>query len=295
MRNPSNELRSGFRIRGFTEDPFSPVTLAPILAGFMPEGHTLHRLALDLTRDLVGNPLRASSPQGRFEGALALDGDTLTAVEAVGKHLLLHFTRGVVHVHLGLFGRFRGRKNPPLEPRPTVRLRLEGASHTWDLVGPTCCESLNAAALLKLRERLGADPLSAVASPQAAYAKLKKTTRPIGAVLLDQRILSGIGNVYRAEILFLLKIHPQRAAKTLSPGDFERLWQLSQELLTRGVKARRIVTTPHEPGKRPRRSETLYVYRRRECRVCAGPIRSWLLASRTMYACERCQRLESTG
>ena len=72
----------------------------------MPEGHTIHRLARDHTRDLAGQPLAVSSPQGRAtETAAALDGAAIERVEAYGKHLLYRWSSGdTLHVHLGLYG-----------------------------------------------------------------------------------------------------------------------------------------------------------------------------------------------
>ena len=106
----------------------------------MPEGHTIHRLARDLAADLRGRSVPASSPQGRFdEGAARLDGATLTSSEAWGKHLFCHWDTGdVLHVHLGLIGKFRPW---PVEERPsdTIRLRLEGERTAWQLTGPQTC------------------------------------------------------------------------------------------------------------------------------------------------------------
>ena len=89
----------------------------------MPEGHTIHRAARRQRRELGGQTLRASSPQGRFaEGAAALDGRRLEGVDAVGKHLFYRFDDGeVLHVHLGLFGRFRHHPAPAPEPRGLIR------------------------------------------------------------------------------------------------------------------------------------------------------------------------------
>src|SRR4051794_9644062 len=94
----------------------------------MPEGHTIHRLARDQTRDLVGHAVRVSSPQGRFaESAAVLDRRTVTAVEAYGKHLFHRWDDGqVLHVHLGLIGKFLPRPAPAPPPVGAVRLRLEG-------------------------------------------------------------------------------------------------------------------------------------------------------------------------
>ena len=106
----------------------------------MPEGHTIHRLGRDLAADLKGRRVPASSPQGRFaDGAARLDGATMTAAEAWGKHLFCHWDTGdVLHVHLGLIGKFR--PGPLDDPGgDTVRLRLEGHQRAWQLTGPQTC------------------------------------------------------------------------------------------------------------------------------------------------------------
>jgi endonuclease-8 len=255
----------------------------------MPEGHTIHRLARDLARDLARQAVEVTSPQGRFGDAAALTGSCLVASEAVGKHLFLHFERAVVHIHLGLFGRFRRFPLPPPEPRGALRLRLVGATHAWDLRGPTRCEIIDDDARAALLARLGADPLAAASDPAPAWARIQKTSRPIGAVLLDQRIFAGLGNVYRAEILFMLRIHPETPARALTKGQFNALWALACELLARGVKERRIVTRPAVKGRRLRRDEALHVYARRACERCGSAVRRWTVGARAIYACETCQ------
>jgi len=258
----------------------------------MPEGHTIHRLALDLERDLVGHPVEASSPQGRFPDADRLDGRALRSTEAIGKHLLLHFGAGrVVHVHLGLFGRFRRHRHPAPPPRDTTRLRLAGPDRTWDLVGPTACEMLTAAGLRSLRARIGVDPIARRTSREdldRTFAALARTRREVGAVLLDQAIFSGIGNVYRAEILFLLGIDPATPARDLSRRDFDAIWRKARELLRLGVVERRIVTV-RDAGRRPPRREALHVYKREVCRACIGPIARTTSAGRSLWWCPTCQ------
>ena len=255
----------------------------------MPEGHTIHRLAQDIARDLVGAPVRVSSPQGRFEGAESLSGSVLVETSAVGKHLFLRFDAGTVHVHLGLFGKFRREKSPPPEPRGALRMRLEGQTRTWDLRGPTACEVLDPGAITKLTARLGADPLAADADPKAAWKKVHASKRTLGAILLDQSVFSGIGNVYRAEILFLLGLHPETEARTLSKPTFDRLWELTRKLLARGVKEKRIVTRDAPKGVRLGRREALYVYKRSACTVCDSAVQKLTSAARTLYYCPRCQ------
>ena len=109
----------------------------------MPEGHTLHRAALDQRPMLVGQHLDVSSPQGRFmEGAERLDGRICTGIEAYGKHLLYCFDAEALHIHLGLFGVFKFQKCPAAEPKGAVRVRLMSKSHCVDINGPNCCEVL---------------------------------------------------------------------------------------------------------------------------------------------------------
>jgi endonuclease-8 len=267
----------------------------------MPEGHTIHRLAQDLARDFAGVVVRASSPQGRFPEASRLDGHRLLETGAIGKHLFLTFDCGVVHVHLGLFGKFRRARTTAerATPRDTVRLRLEGCGavdetprdgKVWHLTGPTCCELLEPERFAALRARLGADPLSGERRSPLAWQRFHASSRPVSALLLDQRILAGIGNVYRAELLFLTKLHPETPGRDVSKTEFEALWKLSKELLARGVRANRIVTVPGEaPDRRRRRGERLFVYKQRQCRVCSTAITRVTTAGRPVYFCPCCQ------
>ena len=105
----------------------------------MPEGHTIHRLARDLNLAFEGSQIQASSPQGRFDaGASKLDGQVCDGFEAFGKHLVGHFAASdVLHVHLGLIGKFRKAKGDPVG---AVRLRLATNDVNWDLRGPMVCD-----------------------------------------------------------------------------------------------------------------------------------------------------------
>jgi endonuclease VIII len=258
----------------------------------MPEGHTLHKLARELHAGLAGTIPELSSPQGRFAAADAISGELLLRADALGKHLLLEFESTTVHVHLGLFGRVFRHRGPPPPPRDSIRLRLAGATRTWDICGPTCCELLDEAGLAKLKNRIGADPLAPSLDANVVKQleqKLKRTRRPIGSVLLDQSILSGIGNVYRAEILFILKTNPMRPANALTRKEITRIWQLTVELLARGAKAGRIITKAPKSGARPTRGESLHVYRKRTCAACGAVIVALNLGGRPLYACPTCQ------
>lgn len=265
----------------------------------MPEGHTIHRYARHHRRLLRGQPVAASSPQGRFAaGAALLDGRVLRDVDPYGKHLFYRWDGGLtVHVHLGLYGGFRQFDGTAPPPTSGTRLELRTGDTTLRLAGPTACDLIDPVEEAVIRARLGPDPLRRDADVEAVWSALQRRTLPIGAALLDQRIVAGVGNVFRAEVLFLLGINPEMPARELSREQFDQLWKLLVSMLRAGVRAGKIITVdPAELGLRrqTRRVEDWrYVYRRTDlpCRRCGTPIVAWTLTARTMYACPHCQHM----
>ena len=265
----------------------------------MPEGHTIHRAARDHEALFQGQTLRVSSPQGRFDIDELVDSRgraTLLRVEAYGKHLFYIFEpERIVHVHLGLFGKFFKRKTPAPPPKSTTRMRLEGEHATLDLIGPTACEVITSQEMFDITQRLGPDPLRLDANPRPFYRYVGQTKTPIGAILMDQSRICGVGNVYRAEVLHLLKIHPQTPGAEVPTESVKALWRLTVGLLRRGVEEKRIVTTRglklSSPKERVPRSESTHVYRQKFCRSCEGPVTSYTLRARVVYCCEACQPL----
>ena len=261
----------------------------------MPEGHTIHRAARLQSAALAGAPVTASSPQGRFaDGASLLDGRVLQGIEAVGKHLIYRFEDEVaLHVHLGLFGRFDTHRNRVPDPRGSVRLRLAGHAATVDLRGPTTCEIIDLPDEERLMARLGPDPLRADADPERAWQRISRSRRAIGALLMDQSVLAGVGNVYRAEALHVEGLHPEREGRSLSRDEFDRLWTTIRGMLRDGERAGRIITVSAADAGVPRsripRGQRTYVYRQRQCRSCGAPVRAWEMARRRAWACEQCQ------
>lgn len=260
----------------------------------MPEGHTIHRLARDLNRDLAGARLGASSPQGRFaEEAAELDGTTFAAAHAWGKHLFLEWSRaGLVHVHLGLIGKMRRRAGCP-EPRDTVRLRLATDALCWDLTGPMVCALIPDAERQDIVAGLGPDPLREDADSDRFVEAIRGSGRSLGVLLLDQAVIAGVGNVYRAEVLFLLGLDPRTPGRALSEVQARELWDEIRRLLRIGVRVNRIVTRdPAEvdatPGKM-RSADRLYVYKRDECRRCGADLRTDTVGGRSIWSCDRCQ------
>ena len=266
----------------------------------MPEGHTIHRLARDHAREFTDQKLIVTSPQGRFKAeAKKLSGKKLIATEAHGKHLFYLFgtkraaQQKRVHIHLGLYGKFRVHKNPAPEPRGAVRVRMIGTRKSFDLNGPNCCEIISKANYKKLIGRLGQDPLKEDADPELVWRRFEKSRSAIGTLLLNQSIVAGIGNVYRADILFLLGIHPERKGNSLEREEFDELWALTVRLMNLGVKHNRIITADRsfvdKPPSRLNSTERLVCYKKTRCVNCGTRIRKWDLGARTMYACEKCQ------
>ncbi|GAB4100243.1 Fpg/Nei family DNA glycosylase [Sinomonas halotolerans] len=301
----------------------------------MPEGHSVHRLARQFADVFGGERLAASSPQGRFaEGAALLDGRALESAQAHGKQLFLGFEGGLVlRVHLGLYGAwdfggdetFRGASSigaprrvgeretaddvgarpgavgspSPSPPAPVgaVRVRLV-SSHGWaDLRGASVCAVETESEAAAVRAALGPDPLAADAAQlgdEFARRILRRRT-PVAQLLMDQGTVAGIGNVYRAELLFRAGLDPSTPGSGLGRERALELWEDARRALAQGVRDGRIITTGPEhwadPSHPPHPDEAHYVYRRHglPCRSCAQTVSLAVAAGRRLYWCARCQ------
>lgn len=253
----------------------------------MPEGHTIHRLARDLAEDLAGERVGVTSPNGRFTQASLLDGEVVTGATALGKHLLIDFGERHIHVHLGRFGKLR-RTDGDSPPKPTARLRIQSPDSTWQMTGAIQCDLVEQSELDALTSRIGADPLASTPRSPLAWERFHASKRSVGAVLLDQTVLAGIGNIYRAEILFMLAIDPSTPASDIDKATFEKIWRLARKLLKQGVETNRIITVAGATERTPRRN-ALHVYKRKTCRVCGTAIATTTSAARTLYYCPVCQ------
>ena len=265
----------------------------------MPEGHTLHRLARLHQRRFAGSPVAVSSPQGRFEAA-PVNGRTLRSASAWGKHLFHHYDDGaIVHVHLGLYGKFTEWARTPGEDLPEavgqVRMRMVGAEYGTDLRGPTVCEVIDEGQVADVVARLGPDPIRKDADPIWPWQRISKSRRPVGALLMDQTIIAGVGNVYRNELLFRHGIDPHRPGQKVGEAEFGDAWTDLVELMKIGVRRGKIITVRPEddlgaPSYGRGRPRT-YVYRRagEPCRVCGTPIRTAELEGRNLFWCPTCQ------
>jgi endonuclease-8 len=269
----------------------------------MPEGHTIHRLARDLRTDLAGQSLRVSSAQDRSTATAALlDGHLLRRTEAWGKHLFLTFdSRQVLHVHLGLIGKWFRRVAGPVDgalaaPTSTTRLRLEpaeGEPLAWDLIGPMLAAAITPADKRAVMARLGPDPLRKDADPDGTWAKLQRSDKAVGLLLMEQDVVAGIGNVYRSELLNIVGIDPRRPGRAVERPEFDALWAETVRQLKLGVRRNRIVTMNAEELPRPLskllRSEGRYVYKQEHCGRCGTELDIYPIAGRTTWSCPVCQ------
>lgn len=250
----------------------------------MPEGHTVHRSARDL-QALVGRPVSVSSPQGRFPESALVDGEVLAAAEAYGKHLLLTFRdEHHVHVHLGMRGTWLPRP-PDAPPIAQARVRLAAADVAWELVAPSRCELLGAEEVAVLVAGLGPDPLRPDADRSAAVAALGSSSRAVGATLLDQSAIAGVGNVFRAEALHAVGVHPAASGRDLDPAVLERMWDVLVVMMARAVDLGRIVTVDAADRSAVPEAEARRVYKRPQCYDCGAAVVVGQVGGRTSYHC----------
>lgn len=233
----------------------------------MPEGHLVHRYARRQAA-LVGQPVAASSPQGRFRaGAAAVDGRVLDAVDAHGKHLLHRFGDDVVHTHLGMQGAWAELPSPPPASRPQCRFRLSAAAATWDLFAPSACELLDTGGVSGLLAGLGPDPLRGD-DPAPTFERLATSPVAIGEALLDQSLFAGVGNVLRSEALAACGVDPRRPARDVDPRP---LWDDLVVRMEAAAEAGEIAKA---------------VYKHDRCARCGAPVEAFdLPRGRTAYAC----------
>jgi endonuclease VIII len=243
----------------------------------MPEGDTVWRAARQLQAALAGRSLtRTDFRVPRYAG-LNLAGRTVGEVVSRGKHLLIRVEPGLerpavtVHTHLRMDGSWRIRP-ASVPPSRDHRVRLVLANQEWQAVGYLLgvVEVLPAAREDQAVGHLGPDLLGPDWDEAEAVRRLAaEPGRPIGVALLDQRNLAGIGNLYKAEVLFLRGLSPWRPVG--SAGDLAAVTSLARRLLEANKDRAVQVTTGN-----PARGEQTWVYGRAglPCRRCGTPVAS---------------------
>ena len=269
----------------------------------MPEGHISHRNAARFRDALVGEAIvRAEAPaprvaHRRFEERLP--GEVVAAAEAVGKHHLLRFASGrVLHSHLLMSGIWRLAPAGRPHRRAGLFLALHTARHVALLYRcPTVRLFEPGEPLPPFLSATGPDLLDPARDPaEDARAALMAAEghRTVGEALMDQRLVAGIGNVYKSETCFLAGVDPWRRVDALTEDEARALGATAARLLADGVRDRGAIRTHRPPGAPPWSRERTWVYGRagRPCRRCGTRIRSRGQgdANRTTYWCPACQR-----
>ncbi|WP_167147459.1 zinc finger domain-containing protein [Actinomyces sp. ZJ308] len=184
----------------------------------------------------------------------------------------------------------------PPEPRGVVRLRLQGRHGVADLTGPAACELLDAEGVAAVRRRLGPDPLRADADVEAFVTKARSRRKSIGELLMDQAVISGAGNIYRAETLFRVGVSPFRPGNRVSEERLRTIWEDLGPLMEYGVATGFITTVDLDDVPDPLPPEDpeagrWYVYHRtgRPCLRCGTPVAEREVAARRLFWCPSCQ------
>lgn len=186
----------------------------------------------------------------------------------------------------------------PPEPVGQVRARLLTRSAVADLRGPTTCEVIDSAAVARVIAGLGPDPLveGGKAAEERFVAAVRARSTPIGLLLMDQSVVSGIGNVYRAEMLFRARLSPFTPGRLVPEDVVRALWRDWVKLLKVGVESGQMLTMDGLRGEALRRAlahrdDRHWVYHRtgEPCRVCGTPIAMEIAAGRKLYWCPSCQ------
>ncbi|MEK0157063.1 Fpg/Nei family DNA glycosylase [Arthrobacter oryzae] len=186
----------------------------------------------------------------------------------------------------------------PPAPVGAVRVRLAGG-HGWaDLRGATTCHAITEEEAGTVLGRLGPDPLRNLPGDKEGFiAGVRARKTPLAALLMDQKVIAGVGNVYRAELLFRQALDPWLPGRSLDTDAAGALWEDTVRVMSDGVRDGRIITTPPgywtEPAAGlPAPEESHFVYRRHglDCRDCGTPVALTDLAARKLYWCPVCQQ-----
>ena len=239
-------------------------------------------------------------------GGVTAAGHELLRAPSRGKHLFVEFADDRwLHVHLGLIGSFTVDSHEWTAEVPAVgqgRLRLRTDQHVADLRGPTLCEVATPEQVDTVLDRLGPDPLRPDSDPDAAWARISRSSRTIGELLMDQAVLAGVGNVYRSEVLFRHRLSPFTEGRMLRRASWHLIWDDLERLMPLGVTTGRIVTVEDQVveveaalgrGEVPHLTErSSSVYRRAgmPCPTCGSKVRTRVVAGRNLFWCGRCQR-----
>jgi len=277
----------------------------------LPEVEVMRR---DLEKDVVGRRIRAVEVKGsrnamrvirrhpkRKDFTSRLEGRKLAKVERRGKYILLHLdSSDVLVTHFGMSGQFqRGNGRVVIEPHTHVVITFQQGGDLRFVDPRTFGEMFvtDADELGKVKElqHIAIDPLDQVFTwPTFQYLLAQRATK-MKQLLMDQKFISGLGNIYSDEVLFAAGLRYDRVSDTLSSQEVRRLYRAIQETLQDAIKLRG-TTLDDEAyvdlfGKPGEYGSELKVYGRegQPCRRCRTPIETVKISQRTSYFCPQCQ------
>lgn len=279
----------------------------------MPEGDTIFRAARTLTRALAGRRVTAFESEvpalNRVHDDTPVTGRTVEKVTAAGKHLLMHFSGGLVlRTHMRMNGSWHIYRAGERWQRSGRDMRIRIEAGEFEAIGFNIpvAEFILAAALTRNRDlrRLGPDLLSEEFDAAEAVRRLRERAAiPIADALLNQHVLAGLGNVYKSEVLFICRINPFVLVKGLRDEQLAGLVEAARRVLRVNVSDTLAPMTTsagfRRTTRRARPEERLWVYGRARlpCRTCATPIRvrKQGFDARLTYWCPACQRDADAG
>jgi formamidopyrimidine-DNA glycosylase len=277
----------------------------------LPEVEVMRR---DLEKDVVGrrvktaevktsrNAMRVIRRHGkRKEFTSRLEGRKLSKVERRGKYLLVHLDSGDVLVtHFGMSGQFqRGNGRVAIEPHTHVVLTFQQGGDLRFIdprtFGEMFVTSADEIGKVKELQHIAIDPLDQVFTWPTFQYLLAERGAKMKQLLMDQKFISGLGNIYSDEVLFAAGLRYDRVSDTLSSQEVRRLYRAIQETIQEAIKLRG-TTLDDEAyvdlfGKPGEYQGELKVYGREgePCRRCRSPIQTVKVSQRTSYFCPQCQ------
>ena len=251
-------------------------------------GRTITKVTLHWERMVKG--------QDAAEFVRLVAGQKIMDMTRQGKYMIVHLSDGSkLIIHLKMTGSLILGKNDAEPPKYTrAIIHLDDGQNVF-FRDP---RKFGVLKLLKdLREidaKLGPEPLEEDFTLKLFTEGLLKRTAPIKALLLDQKFLAGVGNMYADEALFLARIDPRRAANSLKKAEIKRLFDAIHDVLNAGIKfgGASVVTYFHPDGSVGTAHQHFNVAhnQKKECPVCGGPIERVVVRGRGSYYCPRCQK-----
>jgi endonuclease-8 len=279
----------------------------------MPEGDTIFRAARSLHRVLAGHPVTgfetAYAHLDRVNVDTPIAGRTIVKVESAGKHILMHFSGDLIlRTHMRMNGSWHLYRHGERwwRGRQAMRVRLDTAD--WVAVA----FNVPVAEFVTPRELATRDPVAALGPDllgaafdrdEAVRRIVASGHRAIAMTLLDQRVVAGIGNVYKSEVLFLSGVHPETPSSAVPRATLESMMETARGLLQDNVvegTSGQIQTYRNlrQWDRAAGHDDSVWVYGRRgkPCRKCGTPIamKKMGLEARSTYWCPACQRLPAS-